>query len=327
MLPGIQRTVAAYLAAWSAKGTVVAYTEVLTLAFDVLVNTALQLSWPKSDVQRYAEVFEVWNQGFTPAADWDKPDSKFVQGMKAREALKARFRASLKDPKGLAPGSLPEALVQAYGADSDVCTDNLIMVIFAGFETTTSLVVGLLNRLLANPAVLKQVVAEQKAVLAQHPSLTLEALEAMKVTQAAISETLRMGQIVANVPRLATLPIQTPAGLKVASGCPFSTCWGAMSVRDPAVKGSVDRFSPERWLDPKNRDSLSAYQRPFGSGTHSCVGFRVARALAAAVAREVAVQYTLSGQPTSEFDDFPTGHRPVNGLPITLIKAPAHCRA
>lgn len=68
----------------------------------------------------------------------------------------ARFRQSLRDP-GLLKGSIPAALRDEYGADSDVCTDNLIMVIFAGFETSTSLVVGLMYHLAQQQAVLDKV--------------------------------------------------------------------------------------------------------------------------------------------------------------------------
>lgn len=48
-----------------------------------------------------------------------------------RKELIARLRQSLVDP-ALTPGSMPAKLRDAYGADSDVCTDNLIMVVFAG---------------------------------------------------------------------------------------------------------------------------------------------------------------------------------------------------
>lgn len=38
MLPNIQKTVQAYMKEWAARGTVPAYTETLTLLFDVLVS-------------------------------------------------------------------------------------------------------------------------------------------------------------------------------------------------------------------------------------------------------------------------------------------------
>lgn len=60
------------------------------------------------------------------------------------------------------------------------------------------------------------------------------------------------------------------------------------------------------------------YQHPFGYGTHGCVGFRIARAAAAAVAQEVALNYNFTAETNTDFSDFPTGGRPKNELPLTL---------
>jgi cytochrome P450 len=73
-----------------------------------------------------------------------------------RVELVARFRRAVKDPK-LLQGSIPAALRDEYGADSNVITDNLIMVLFAGFETSTSLAVRLLYELARHPEALKKV--------------------------------------------------------------------------------------------------------------------------------------------------------------------------
>jgi cytochrome P450 len=129
-------------------------------------------------------------------------------------------------------------------------------------------------------------------------------------------------QIVANVPRVATKPINTPGAPAVPSGCPFSASWCGMSVLDPAVKGSQKDFKPERWLNPKNKASLKLHQNPFGSGTHNCLGYRIARAVAAAVAHELALTYELSADTNTAFNDFPTGSRPVNELPLSLKALP-----
>jgi hypothetical protein len=130
-------------------------------------------------------------------------------------------------------------------------------------------------------------------------------------------------QIVANVPRIATKPIETPRAPPVPSGCPFSASWCGESVLDPAVKGSTTTFNPDRWLDPKNKDSLKLHQNPFGYGTHSCLGWRIARAVAAAVSQELALVYDLTADTNTTFNDFPTGSRPANALPLSLKPLPA----
>lgn len=91
-----------------------------------------------------------------------------------------------------------------------------------------------------------------------------------------------------------------------------------MSVLDPAVQEDPKAFRPGRWLLAKNKSSLKLHQHPFGYGTHSCLGYRVARATAAAVAQDVALSYGLTADYKTDFNDFPTGGRPRNELPVTL---------
>ncbi|KAF6239167.1 cytochrome P450, partial [Scenedesmus sp. NREL 46B-D3] len=229
-------------------------------------------------IKQYAAVCEVWNQGFRPSTS----DPRFAKGMEAR-----------------------------------IVTDKPDQLLFAGFETSTSLAVRLLYELALNPAAAEE--AEHKAVRAEHgPTLGLAALKDMTYTEAAISETLRIGQIVANVPRIATRAINTPRAPAVPAGCPFSASFCGQSVLDPAAEGSQAAFNPERWLDPKNKASLKLHQHPFGYGTHSCLGYRIARAVAAALAQELALAYDFSADTNTTFSDFPTGSRPANELPLSL---------
>lgn len=325
MLPGIQATVERYMAEWAKKGRVHFYEEALTMVFDVLINHAMQLGWSEADIKKYAGIFETWNQGFTVVAG-PLPWSRFNRGMRARKELIARLRQSLVDP-ALTPGSMPAKLRDAYGADSDVCTDNLIMVVFAGFETTCSLVTGLLWHLSRSPEALQKLRTEQGQVAPAGAPLTLGALGDMRYTQGAIGEVLRLSQIVSGVPRQATKDLDLPRAPAIPAGCPLSVSWGGMSLRDPAVKGEETVFRPERWLEPANTASLAEYQHPFGYGQHNCVGQRVARAVASAVVRELALKYSLEADAEDSFDSFPTGGRPRNGLPVTLKpRAPAEER-
>lgn len=312
MLPGIEATVHKYLAQWAARGTVTCYTEMLTLIFDVLVNQVMQLGWGEADIKKYAVVFETWNQGFTAIKN-PLPWSKFNKGMRARQELIDRLRVSLRDP-ALKPGSIPAKLRDTYGADSDVCTDNLIMAMFAGFETTCGLATGLLAYMSQSPSALEKLRKEQGGTAA----LTPASLASMKYTQAALDEVLRLRQMVAGVPRVAIKDVDLPRAPPVSSGCPLKVSFAALSLMDPAVKGEEAVFRPERWLDAANAATQKDYQKPFGYGQHECLGRRVARAFACTIAREVALNYSLKADANDDFDSFPTGGRPRNGLPLTL---------
>lgn len=94
-----------------------------------------------------------------------------------------------------------------------------------------------------------QVQAEQAAVLAKHgPTLTPGAYADMPYSMAVIKETLRLAQIIPNVPRIATKELQVPGGPTLPAGCPFFAAFEAIGRSDPALQKSKDgeQFKPER---------------------------------------------------------------------------------
>lgn len=94
-----------------------------------------------------------------------------------------------------------------------------------------------------------QVQAEQDAVASKYgPTLTSAAYAAMPYTMAVVKETLRLAQIIPNVPRLATRDLPMPGGPTLRAGCPFLINLEAISKSDPAVQqaGDGQQFKPER---------------------------------------------------------------------------------
>lgn len=86
-------------------------------------------------------------------------------------------------------------------------------------------------------------------MVAQHgPTLTSAAYADMPYTTAVIREVLRLAQIVAYVPRIATRELPVPGGPTLSSGCPFIVALASISAADPAVQaaGDVEQFRPER---------------------------------------------------------------------------------
>lgn len=149
--------------------------------------------------------------------------------------------------------------------------------------------------------------------------LTSAAIAAMPYTTAVAREVLRLAQIVAYAPRVATRAVPGHAGSPgVPSGCPFILALSSISSADPAVAGDAEQLRPERWLDPANTKSLQQHQLPFGVGQHYCVGSNLAMAELTAVLAEVGRSWQVSlDDQDVEWLDFPI-KRPSNGLPIRL---------
>jgi len=78
------------------------------------------------------------------------------------------------------------------------------------------------------------------------PTITPEAYRNMPYTLAVVKETLRLAQIIAYMPRMATQELSVPGGPTLPAGCPFLIAMAAISGSDPALHGQGDAFKPER---------------------------------------------------------------------------------
>ncbi|HWD82808.1 MAG TPA: cytochrome P450, partial [Kribbella sp.] len=176
----------------------------------------------------------------------------------ARE-LGAYFAHLIADPP---PGGLIAALVAARERLSDEeLLANLILLLVAGFETTTDLL------------------GNGLAILLQQPELPTDA--------AFVEEVLRYDSPVQVTTRVAR-DGSTIAGTPIPAGSNLVLLLGAAN-RDPARFPDPDRFDPQR---PGNKP-LS-----FGAGAHICLGNSLAR-LEATIAFDRLRRFTIepNGEP------------------------------
>lgn len=187
------------------------------------------------------------------------PDADGPVGAAARE-LAGYFAHLIRERRAAPRGDLVSALVAARDADDGRLSDeellaNLILLLVAGFETTTGLLGNGLAILLDRPDV-----------------LTGLRSGAIDVT-GFVEEVLRYDSPVQVTTRVARADGLTVGGLPIPKGGDVILLIGAAN-RDPARYPDPDRFDPAR---PDNRP-LS-----FGAGPHICLGNGLAR-LEAAIA-------------------------------------------
>ncbi|GAA2581830.1 cytochrome P450 [Actinomadura fulvescens] len=125
----------------------------------------------------------------------------------------------------------------------------LIVLIFAGHETTTNLIGNLLVLLLARPEILR--------AIRDDPTLTEDV----------IAEGLRMDTPVQGMFRTTTEEV-TLGGARIPAGAQVMVLFGSAN-RDEAVFSDPDRFDPGRG---NNHRHLG-----FGHGIHACLGASLAR--------------------------------------------------
>jgi cytochrome P450 len=183
--------------------------------------------------------------------------------------------------------------------------DEVMTLLFAGHDTTTSTVAFLFYELARNPHVLD----DEELDLGQ-----------------AIDETLRLYPPAWIGPRRSIEPFEL-AGVQVPGGVPVNYCsWASHHL--PDVWEDAEAFRPQRFA-PGNRERIpkGAYV-PFGGGSRTCIGMRFGLAEVAVIARALLERFRLDLRPgyRLEVRQMPT-ISPKHGLPVTLRSASAPPRA
>jgi cytochrome P450 len=172
--------------------------------------------------------------------------------------------------------------------------DEVMTLLFAGHDTTTSTVAFLFHELARNP----DLVDDQAFDLGQ-----------------AIDETLRLYPPAWIGPRRSLEPFEL-AGRQVPGGVPVNYCSWA-SHRLPDVWPEPESFRPERFA-PGNRERIpkGAYI-PFGGGSRMCIGMRFGLAEVGVIAAAILERFRLELAPgyVLQTRQMPT-IGPKHGLPV-----------
>jgi cytochrome P450 len=172
--------------------------------------------------------------------------------------------------------------------------DEVMTLMFAGHDTTTSTVAFLFHELASNPA------------LVEDPSFDLGL---------AIDETLRLYPPAWIGPRR-SIERFTFQGMRLPGGVPVNYCSWA-SHRLPDVWPEPDAFRPERFA-PGNRGRIpkGAYV-PFGGGSRMCIGMRFGLAEVGVIAAAILERFRLELAPGYRLEtrQMPT-IGPKHGMPM-----------
>lgn len=158
-------------------------------------------------------------------------------------------------------------------------TDEGVLFVVAGNETTGNTLSVITYHVLSNPAVLAALKAELRDAIMDPSVIPLwQDLEPLLYLSAVIKEGLRMSYgVVSRMPRVSpTHPLFYKKWL-IPPGTPVSM--NAMDMHDdPCVFPNARAFSPDRWLPPNDTVRMQRYLVPFCRGTRACVGRELAYA-------------------------------------------------
>jgi cytochrome P450 len=232
-----------------------------------------------------------------------------------------------------APADMLDLLLQAQQARQDgtagvgaaslsdrQIVDHIILLLFAGYETTAGAVSWLLIELLRQPPHILARVREEIHADDHDAPVTLEGIKNAPYLDAVIKETLRLHP----AQHVSIRGVSAPwsyAGRVVPAG------WSVMIApmythRMPEYFADPERFDPERFLPPREEDRAHPYALvEFGGGAHACLGSGVAKLVMKAMVTKALRRYELTLVPGQDFTPvfIPAG-RPRGGARVRYAR-------
>ena len=177
---------------------------------------------------------------------------RFQRNVKeANRLLREEIAARRKDPQLQEREDVLSQLVRAGETDDEELRDQIMTLLLAGHETTTTALAWAFERLLRHPQALARAREGEDAYL-----------------DAVVQETLRTRPVIALVLRKLTAPVQLgdwqlPAGVTVMPAI-------TLMHKDPTLFPEPERFRPERFLEDGAGSTYTWI--PFGGGRRRCLG-------------------------------------------------------
>ena len=235
-------------------------------AFRVIATTVLGLEG--SDRDALFHDFEIWTQALfsVPIAI---PGTPFANALAARRRLLDRLRDVLEQADqnrgglDLLAGGLDEA-GQPLTADDIV--EQLLLLLFAGYETTASSLSCLMRACLIEPHVEPWLREELDGLEWPPQGDATTAFDANRAPrlQAVVTEVMRMTPPVGGFFRRTCRPIEL-ANILIPKGHVVQV---ALASSNRAGSSELNEFRPQRHLDGSNKPTLL----PFGGGERVCLG-------------------------------------------------------
>jgi cytochrome P450 len=251
------------------------------------------------------------------------PRTPWAQMIDARRRLDSLLLPEIARRRREGPGEgLLGLLLHATDEAGDTLDDRqlrdqVITLLFAGHDTTTSTVAFLLHELGRHPEALERLLAEQDRVLGGRVPSASDLAGGLPELDLAVDETLRLYPPAWVGPRRAVEAFEF-AGHVVPAGTPVNYCSWA-SHRLPDVFPDPHAFRPQRFAPEARAQMPKGAYVPFGGGSRTCIGMRFGLMEVKAIATMVLQRFgwepwhtgplTIRQQPTLS---------PRYGLPLTV---------
>jgi cytochrome P450 len=323
-LADLDRGIAARVAQWKAQpGPMLLYPAMKQLTLDLAATSFLgaEIGPEVDDITR---AFVDMVAASVAVIRKPLPGTAMARGVNGRKRIVAYFSEQIPIRRAKGGGDdLFSQLCHATHEDGALLStqdivDHMSFLMMAAHDTLTSSLTSFIGALAADPQWQEKVRAEVAAlgVAAGEPT-SFDNLEAMKLTEMAFKEALRMKPPVPSMPRRAVRDFTfkgyaIPAGAMVGVNPLFTH-------HMPEIWPDPDSFDPMRFTEEAQRGRHRFAWVPFGGGAHMCLGLHFAYMQAKCFARHFLQNLEVSLEPgySPDWQIWPIP-KPRDGLRVTL---------
>jgi cytochrome P450 len=273
----MQEVTLRYLENWERQGRFKWLHQYKQFTFEI-ASTLLTGSAPGDETERLSALFNTLTAGFITVpirAGW----APYGKALNARQELLRYIDRAIENRRRNPTNDALSLMIQTRDEEGNALSNEelqaqTLLLLFAGHETSASMLTSLMMVLPSHPDVLAKARQEQEA-LNIGDELTMEHLRRMPYLEQVLKEVERMYPPV-------------PAGFRGVveefefNGYRVPKGWTALYMinaahRDPAVYTDPDTFDPDRFSPERNEGSVPFSLVGFGGGARVCVGFAFAQ--------------------------------------------------
>lgn len=250
-----------------------------TLVMNVAMHSFLGRAFRERLGDRFFSIFRDFSAGTDPVLPGWLPLPHFIRSRRAKKKLHETLQAviderrTMKDP----PEDFLQQLITGQYSKGQpipdlVIIDLILLMSWAGHETTAGHTSWAIVDLLQNPGALERVRQEQVAAFGESDAPSFAELNESPLLEWSLKETERLHPVAFVLMRQATEDL-VAGGHRIPKGWLVAiTPW--VSHRMPELFRDPDRFDPERF-SPARGEKMH-HLVGFGGGTHRCAGVNFA---------------------------------------------------
>lgn len=307
-----------YLQKWEQKCELIWFEEFKQLTFDI-ASQLLVGATPGSEVARLSKLFTALTNGLFAINPW-----RYKRALAARDQLLQHITKIVQERQQNPSNDTLSLLVQARdeegnGMSLKELTAQAMLLLFAGHETTTSMLTWMCLELGRHPEILQRA-REEQLHLGAKGSMNLEILGKMQYLDQIISETERLHPPVGGGFRGVVKPFEfngfhVPVGWMVSYSIP-----GTHQLE--SIYPEPKRFDPDRFSSGRQEHKQKPFSLiGFGGGPRICVGIAFAKLEMKIIIAKLLQSYKWEFLPQQSFEAVvvPT-RRPKDGLRVRFQK-------